>query len=143
MTAFASSALLLVMAFGSAAPQTAAEIPTYAITGPTVIAFFAPVTDAELEKNPDTNEALSDFQLYASQVAPRMKRAGIHFEVASAVRFRLKNAGVTHTFTPAKTFVGYYLVAPGKKPRVEYGVLDDLSLMEIAKQYFRLPVQAR
>jgi hypothetical protein len=143
MTAFGSSVLLLLMAFGSGAGQTASEIPTYTIEGPTVIAFFRPVTDAELEKDPETNEVLSDFQLYASQAAPRMKRAGIDFEVVSAVRFRLKYGGVVHTFTAGKIGVGYYFATPGKKPRVEYGVHDDSDLVEIARKYFQLSAQTR
>src|SRR5580692_1570746 len=38
------------------------------VNRPTVVAFFPPVTDAELTKDPDTNESLADFQLYATSV---------------------------------------------------------------------------
>ena len=130
------------MAFGAAAGQNAV-VPTFAITGPTVIAFCRPVTDAELEKEPGTNEVLSDFQLYASQAAPRLKKAGIQFEVASAVKFRIKDGGSVHTFTSGKVWVGYYFIAPGKKPRVEYGVHDDLDILEIASRYFQRRVPAK
>jgi hypothetical protein len=143
MIAFASPALLLLMTFGRTSGEPATEVPTYTIKGPTVIAFFRPVTDAELEKESDKNEVLSDFQLYASQAAPRLKRAGIDFEVASAVKFRLKYGGSVRTFTAGKIGVGYYFVAPGKKPRVEYGVHDDLDIMEIARKYFRLSIDTK
>ena len=143
MNALGNWALLLGMAFGSAPGQTATDIPTYTVDGPMVIAFFRPVTDAELENDPDTNEVLSDFQLYASQAAPRMKRAGIDFEVAGAVKFRLRYGRAVHTFTVGKVGVGYDFVAPGTKPRVEYGVHDDGELVEIASRYFHLPAAPR
>jgi hypothetical protein len=87
---------------GQAAPPS-----TFAIGRPTVIAFFPPMTDAELDKNPDMNEVLSDFQLYASRASQRLKQAGIDFEVASAVKFRVKNRGAVHTFKVGKVGVGY------------------------------------
>jgi hypothetical protein len=40
------------------------------------------------------------------------------------------------TFRPGKVGVGYYLVAPGKDPRVEYGVMTDADLLQLAKEYF-------
>jgi hypothetical protein len=39
------------------------------------------------------------------------------------------------TFRPAKG-VGYYLVEPGKKPRIEYGVMTDADLLRVANEYF-------
>ena len=42
----------------------------------------------------------------------------------------------TTTFRPGKITVGYYFVAPGKKPRIEYGVNTDDGLVDIAKEYF-------
>jgi hypothetical protein len=47
--------------------------------GRTVVAFFPPVTDAELKKDPDTNEALTDFQLYAIRAHEPLKKAGVEF----------------------------------------------------------------
>jgi hypothetical protein len=114
-------------------------IPTFVIERPTVIAFFPPMTDAELEKDPDMNEVLGDFQLYASQAAPRLKKAGIDFEFASATEFKVKNGGILHDFKTGKVRVGYYFVAPGKEPRVEYGVRDDLDILDIARKHFQLP----
>jgi hypothetical protein len=88
------------------------------------------------------NEVLSDFQLYASRAGPRLKRAGIDFEVASAVKFRIRDGGVVRTFKTGKVGVGYYFVAPGRQPRVEYGVHDDLDILDIARKYFQLPISA-
>lgn len=115
-------------------------ISTFVIERPTIIAFFTHVSDADLEKDPDTNEALSDFQLYTSKAGPRLKKAGIDFEVVSGVRFKVKNRGVVHTFKSGKVGVGYYFVAPGKQAQVEYGVHDDLDIVDIARRYFQLPI---
>lgn len=130
------TALLLLLLAGAIVGQKAAPV-TYTVKGPTVIAFFRHVTDAEMEKDPDTNEALSDFQLYASQAAPKLKKAGITFEAASATAFRIKDGAHLRTFK-AKIEVGYYFVAPGKEPRVEYGVRDDHQIEEIAAEYFHI-----
>lgn len=108
------------------------------VKGPTVIAFFRHVTDEELEKDPDTNEALSDFQLYAAQAREPMKRAGIDFQVISARSFRIRLGKTITNFQADKADVGYYFIAPDRKPRVEYGVMTDSDLMQVAKEYFRL-----
>ena len=116
------------------------SIPTFVIKQPTIIAFFPPLTEAELEKDPGTNEALSDFQFYASQVASPLKKAGIDFEVASATEFKVNNSGVIHSFRTGKVRVGYYFVAPGKEPHVEQGVMTDLDILEVAREQFQLRI---
>jgi len=120
----------LTSAFAQGAPRT------LAVEGPTVIAFFPPVTDAELEKDPDTNEALGDFQLYAMQAGPNLKKTGIDFEVISAAKFKIKIGTVVHTFSSGKIGIGYYFVMPGKKPLVRYGVMTDDEIVEVAGKYF-------
>ena len=44
---------------------------------------------------------------------------------------------VSKSETPLQTFgqlkAGYYFVAPGKKPRVEYGVMTDSDLLHAAR----------
>jgi hypothetical protein len=116
------------------------SIPTFVIRRPTIIAFFPPVTEAELEKDPGTNEALSDFQFYASQVASPLKKAGIDLEVASATEFKVNNRGVIHDFRTGKVRVGYYFVAPGKEPHVEQGVMTGLDILDVARKQFQLRI---
>jgi hypothetical protein len=105
------------------------------VRGPTVVAFFDPVTQEELEKDPDTNEALADFEVYAKKVRNPLREAGIEFHELSAHSFRLRLGKRLITFRPAKG-VGYYLVEPGKKPRIEYGVMTDADLLKVANEYF-------
>jgi hypothetical protein len=108
------------------------------INRPTVVAFFQPVTDAELSNDPDTNESLSDFQFYAATVREKLHDKGIDFEVIYASSFAVKSGAKTTTFHPQKAAVGYYFVAPGKSPRVEYGVMTDADILQVAAEYFRL-----
>jgi hypothetical protein len=108
------------------------------VNGPTVIAFFPPVTEAELDKEPDTNEALADFQVYAARVHEQSHDAGFNFVEIYASSFVVKCGAKTTVFRPKKIQIGYYFVAPGKRPRVEYGVMADMGILQIASEYFRL-----
>lgn len=110
--------------------------PVVVVRGLTIVAFFEPVPQAKLDKDPDTNEALADFQFYAKSVRTRLRKAGIEFYELYAHSFQLRDEKRLTTFRPAKMKAGYYLVAPGKKPRIEYGVMTDPDLLQVADQYF-------
>ena len=131
-TAIAGAALYcLTVAAGSAEKQ-----PLIAVRGPTVVAFFEPVPQAQLDKDPDASEALADFQLYASNAREPFRKAGIEFHEVHAHSFQLREGKRLTTFRPAEAKVGYYLVAPGTKPRIEYGVMTDADLLQLAHEYF-------
>jgi hypothetical protein len=133
------SAPIAVLFFLSAAmaPHLLAQkTPTFDVTGPTIIAFFPPVTDAELRKDPDTNEALSDFQYYAGQVRDPLKKKGIVFHEVYAHQVTIRMGKSVTTFKPGEIQVGYYFVAPGKKPVIKYGVETDAGLYQLADEYF-------
>jgi hypothetical protein len=111
------------------------------VHGPTIVAFFPPVTKTELQKDPDANEALADFQVYANSVREPLKKSGIEFHEIYAHSFQVHRGNTVTTFRPSKAQVGYYFVVPGKKPRIEYGVMTDVGLLEIAHEYFGTPAQ--
>jgi hypothetical protein len=115
--------------------------PTFAVHGPTIAAFFAPVTRSDLDNDPDTNEALSDFQYYAGLVGAPLRKAGIDFREADARSFRIRNGSRLRTFRIGKIGVGYYFVAPGRKPQIEYGVMTDSDLLDKARKYFGIPIE--
>jgi hypothetical protein len=108
---------------------------------PTIVAFFPPMTDAEMDKDPDGNEALSDFQLYARQVRKRLEASGVQFQEIYAASFTLQVHGKRRTFRPKDIQVGYYFIAPDKSPRIQYGVMTDLDILAVAAEYFRLPAK--
>jgi hypothetical protein len=110
--------------------------PLVEVEGRTIVAFFPPVTHAELQKDADTNEALADFQFYATRVREPLKKAGISFHEVYAHSFRTRVGKTVTAFRPVKGDVGYYFVVSGKKPRIEYGVMTDADLLQVANEYF-------
>jgi len=88
----------------------------------------------------DSNEALSDFQLYAERVKQPLSELDIDFQQLYVRSFRLHLSGGDIVFRPKSDTVGYYLIAPGKKPHVEYGVMTDADLLMVARRYFGLPI---
>lgn len=113
----------------------AARQPVVVIVGPTIVAFFPP-TKTESRKNSDTGEALADFQFYAKEVRKRLSRAGIEFSEIYSHSFRIRIGQEVTVFRPTDDDAGYYLIIPGKKPRIEYGVMTDSDLLRVAREYF-------
>jgi len=115
--------------------QASDRVPTvFRIDSPTIIAFF-PITQKDA-KSGDTNEALSDFQLYLAQSQTRLQQKGIDLKVTYAEIFRVSTGGETKLFRPEARQDGYYFIAPGKQPHFEYGVMTDSDLLEAADRYF-------
>jgi hypothetical protein len=87
-------------------------------------------------KDADTNEALADFQFYAKRAREPLKKTGIEFQEVYALSFRVRIGKEATVFRPAKGNAGYYLIVPGKKPRIEYGVMTSADLLQVANEYF-------
>lgn len=118
-------------------PLLGADQTSFRVRQPTIIAFFPPVTKSELEKDTSgLNEALSDFEVYAAQVQQRLRNTSVEFHVVYAHTFRVISGDDDTTFRPGKVHVGYYFVAPGKPPRVEYGVETAADVIEVSLEYF-------
>ncbi len=115
--------------------------PIIVVEGRTVVAFFPPASKPELDKDSDLNEALADFQVYAERVREPLKKARVQFHELYTLSFQVRQGKTVTTFRPAKGDVGYYLVVPGKKPRIEYGVMTDTDLLQIANEYFGIPTR--
>ena len=114
------------------------------VRGPTVVAFFEPVSDKVMEKDTGTNKALSDFQLYSRQVRGSLpERRGVEFQEMYAPSFRVQDGNRVVLFRPGKVKVGYYFVAPGKKPRIRYGVMTDATHPVNGGRIFRTSGQVK
>lgn len=110
--------------------------PTFYIAKPTILAFFVPLSQTQPKEDAaDSNEALADFQFYGRQVLKSFAKIGVDYKEVYASGFVVRLADATTMFRPAKG-VGYYFVAPNKKPRVEYGVMTDRDLLHAARNYF-------
>ena len=126
--------ILLTVAIPIGARQQ--KFPTFDVRRPMIVAFFPPVTEVELQRDPDTNEALSDFQEYAHRVREPLRQRSIEFHEVYGNRFGIRQGKTVVIFTPGKVQVGYYFIAPNKKPRIEYGVNTDDGLLQMADEYF-------
>jgi len=129
--------LILLFAIGSRAICDS-KPPAFEIKQPTIVAFFPPVSDTDL-RDGDTNESLSDFQFYAMQVREPLRKIGIDFEVVYVHSFEVDFRNKKSLFHPGKSEVGYYFIAPAEKPRVEYGVMTDGDILDVAHKYFGIP----
>jgi len=129
------SSFLAVLTFICVALHAAPKEQQVVIKGPTVVAFFTPVTEADLDKNPETNEALADFQVYAARVRGQLEGMGIALEEFYATSFIVRCGAKTMRFRP-KSGVGYYFTVPDKSAHVEYGVMTDTDILKIAKDQF-------
>lgn len=138
MKRFLPAIIALLISTSVAATARQADRQLVIVSGKTIIAFFPPISDSELNKDPDLNETLSDFQLYASNVRDPLRKEGIDFQVLYARSFRIRIGNNVKMFRPKKGDVGYYFIAPGKRPRVEYGVMTDTDLIQVAHQHFGL-----
>jgi hypothetical protein len=111
---------------------------------PTVVAFwkFDRQRDAAIAQG-DEAEALSDFQFYAGNEKDLFRKHGIHFYEIYDTSFTLKIKNQISVIR-AKQFdngVGYYLIAPNKKPQIIKGVMTDSDLLEAAEKYFSAAVK--
>jgi hypothetical protein len=122
-----------------AAPlATAADQQTrFVITRPTLISFFLDFTDEQTEA--EGNEALADFEFYLPGAEDAVQKAGVEVhDVFHVKSFQVKSGSRWRTFAPRKVKAGYYFIAPGREPRIEYGVEDTESILDIAREYFHL-----
>ena len=128
--------LLTFMSMIITSAYAAEKGPTINVTSPTLIAFFPPVTQGEVEKDDETSEALSDFQWHLGQVKQKLEQAGITVHELYVRRFEIVTGNKKKLFKPGKIKVGYYFVKPGKLPKVEYGVMSDIDIVDAAGEYF-------
>jgi hypothetical protein len=115
--------------------QRVSQTPVIDIQRETVIAFY-PAASQKDKANADANEALSDFQFYAGRMKQPLSRLGIDFQELYVRSFRIRRDRETIVFRPKTDGVGYYFIAPGKKPHIEYGVMTDADLLLVARRYF-------
>ena len=123
------------------AQYTARVVPVFVVRGPTIVAFSSPATKMELESSPDTSDVMNDFRSYNVAAHESLLKSGIEFHEADGHSFKTRIGKRIQTFRTDEIGVGYYLVAPGKRPRVKTGVMTNSDLLAAARKYFgnRIP----
>lgn len=130
--------ILLICYFIITSSAYAAEkTPVINVSGPTLIAFFAPVTQDEVDNDNEISETLSDFQWHLREVKQKLQKAGISVNEIYARKFEVVTGNKKKVFKSGKIDVGYYFVKPGKSPKVEYGVMSNSDIVDAAGEYFR------
>jgi hypothetical protein len=137
--------IALLILFAVCGPTDGSQVasrllPDFVIQRPTIIAFFPPPKQPDVDYDSDTNEVLSDFQLCAHAAHPHLEKAGIDFTVTTAVSFKIRTGNQVRSFKTGKIGIGYYFIAPGKQPHVEYGVMTDTDLLDLARRYFKMAI---
>ena len=127
---------LMLGAGGTLIAQRVCQDPVIEIQRATVIAFYPPASGGS-EENATANEALSDFQYYAERMKRSLVKSAIDFQELYVRCLRIDVDKKTTVFRP-KLAIGYFLIAPGKKPDIQYGVMTDDDLMVVARRYFGL-----
>lgn len=134
--------LFVAVCAGTGNAQKAAKpVPVFVIHGPTIVAFFAPEIGKELKNDSDVNEVLSDFQLYYGQASAPLRKAGIDFADTDTLTFKIRIGKKVQRYRMGEIGVGYFFIAPGKKPHIEYGVQTDADLLEAARKYFGIAIR--
>jgi hypothetical protein len=126
---------LTIISAGVVSAKTGAKQPLIDVQKPSIVAFYPPVSESEAE-NQDEIESLGDFRLFVEESRKPLKAEGIELHEVFSTSFRIRVGVKTTSFHSAEAGVGYYLIAPGKQPRVEYGVMTAEDLLQVARQYF-------
>lgn len=127
--------LPVILAVNPVFGKAADKAQVFEVDRPTVIAFF-PSAAKSTKKAGSANDSLADFQLYTSSARQPLQSGGVDLQVVYEREFRVIVDGRTTTFKPSKSETGYYYVAPGKKPRIEFGVMNDTDIVRVAHEYF-------
>ncbi len=128
--------LILLLPVGNPPPlQASLETPIFDVVRPTVLAFFRPASHMN-DTGSSANDTLSDFQVYLNKAKYPLQRSGIDVQEIYARSFKVRIGTTITTYQTRKIGIGYYMVSPGKKPRIEYGLLNDTDLISVADEYF-------
>jgi hypothetical protein len=109
----------------------------------TIIAFEPPPKPGELENGEGDAEAYNDFAYYMDQAEIPLRKSGIEFRSVLAREFVVRDGKRIRTFKTGKIEIGYYLIAPGNGPRIDYGVMTDQDLFDEVLNYFRIAIQQK
>lgn len=114
--------------------RTQADVGPVIVDKTIVIGFFPPVTESDLEKDDELNEVLSDFQYHLGSATPSLEKRHVRVVELYAKEFTYTLDGKNISFHP-KQEIGYLIVAPGRSPKILYGVMTDVELTDIIDGY--------
>lgn len=137
----APAILLLAACAGRGRPvpvplPATADTGTVAITRPTLIGFFPPLTSARLSDSVFAR-SLSTFQAGLAHLRPTFERAGVAVYEQYTDTVVVSEAGRgLQIYVPPAEGVGYYLAAPGRDPDIVQGLRSETEIQEAVWRYF-------
>lgn len=115
------------------------------ISGPTIVGFFPPLSESELERNARASEGLAHLRFALSKTSECLSaiQPDIHLHLTAELAFVIADQVVQITLPSEPRNVGAYLLLPGKEPRAVYGAAGPSSLQMLmpnaASEYFDAP----
>jgi len=109
----------------------------------TVISFEPPPKPGELENGEGHSEAYNDFAYYVNLAEEPLSRSGIEIRSVLAREFAVRDGNRIRTIKAGKGGFGDCMVAPGKVPRMEFGVMIDQDLFDAVRKYFGIAIQQK
>ncbi len=107
--------------------------PAFLITGPVIIAFYP---DGQDSTGKDLRgESLAEFKERTARALGPLEELGVILLVTHAPSFQIQVGTERKTvrLNGGRSF-GYYLVVPGKRPKIQYGPVTDV--LQLARDYF-------
>jgi len=117
--------------------RSTADSATVSVKGPTVVAFEPALTQAQLDSSEQLATVLGDFEHYLSEASDSLEVLGFALVQRPTGPIRLLEASGSREVRPSSdsSYVGYVFVAPGRRPRVYYGVKTDGQLLAAARMF--------
>jgi len=131
-------------AAGDGAAAGAAAGNAIEVRGPTLIAFFPLVDTERAEEMQDQIDMLDDFYHHLNSAGETLGAAGVTIHVRPAGEIRIIDGDRARVLTPPSdgSDIGYYMVAPGRDPRLVVGVYTDVDLIEAAGRHLGISAPA-
>jgi hypothetical protein len=125
------------VAVPTAATPAITDSSQVAVDGPTLIAFYPAVTQAQVDSSEELATVFDDFSYHLSSAADSLRALGLTVKERPLGEIRVVEAGRQWQFLPAKDSAefGYLFLAPGRTQRVYYSVMSNTDLVETAHEF--------
>jgi hypothetical protein len=107
------------------------------VRGPTLIAFYPTVTQAQVDSNEDLATVLDDFSVHLSAGRDSLLALGFTIVDHPPGMIRVIEGAVARdiALAPDSADVGFVFVAPGRRDRVLYGVTTGADLIDAGHKF--------
>ena len=107
------------------------------VHGPTLISFYPTVTQAQIDSSEDLATVLDDFSHHLSTAQDSLRAMGFTLidHPPGAIRIIDASGSRDIVLAPDSAYVGFVLIAPGRRDQVIYGVMTGSELIDTGHQF--------